>query len=401
MATNSFVIDPQQLEQAKAYAKAAAEENMEFYERMGKLIERMYVAIDGIQSNMGDQGFNNQIANQRGNLTNLQKRFKENSQRAEKLCDMIQTGLDQGEITEQGLAGMLQSMTDFLMDVLGFSHADTASKTGGQMLGATKAVAVSGAALAGTFGLVQPASFTSLGDLVNRLFQSIRQKLQSIFPKGGGGGGVQAAPDSGTKAPAQQPPTSESIKENTKNLTANILDTPDENLPKVGANRIQFKDKDGQINCLWLARQKMCAIVGDDELFTSKKLGIKADNWKKYEETGINGFSVDYRTVSSGTKMTDLVEILKNDQPCSAMFYLNGHTFTVDRIQDGKVYWTDNFTPVGEKPYYKTGVCTMFDGDVYKSSYTGLSTSASLEEFAKWYDKFAGAPKSYVILREK
>lgn len=186
MATNSFVIDPQQLEQAKAYAKAAAEENMEFYERMGKLINKMCVAVDGIESNMGDQGFNNQIANQRGNLTNLQKRFKENSQRAEKLCDMIQMGLDQGEITEQGLAGMLQSMTDFLMDALGFFHADTASKTEGQVLGATKAVAVSSAALAGTFGLVQPTAFTPLGDLVNRLFQSIRQKLQSIFPKGEG-----------------------------------------------------------------------------------------------------------------------------------------------------------------------------------------------------------------------
>ena len=195
MATNSFVIDPQQLEQAKAYAKAAAEENMEFYERMGKLIDKMCVAVDGIESNMGDQGFNNQIANQRGNLTNLQKRFKENSQRAEKLCDMIQMGLDQGEITEQGLAGMLQSMTDFLMDALGFFHADTASKTEGQVLGATKAVAVSSAALAGTFGLVQPTAFTSLGDLVNRLFQSIRQKLQSIFPKGDGVTGGQVAPD--------------------------------------------------------------------------------------------------------------------------------------------------------------------------------------------------------------
>ena len=135
MATNSFVIDPQQLEQAKAYAKAAAEENLEFYERMGKIINKMCVAVDGIESNMGDQGFNNQIANQRGNLTNLQKRFKENSQRAEKLCDMIQMGLDQGEITEQGLAGMLQSMTDFLMDALGFFHADTASKTGDRCWG--------------------------------------------------------------------------------------------------------------------------------------------------------------------------------------------------------------------------------------------------------------------------
>lgn len=205
MATNSFVIDPQQLEQAKVYAKAAAEENMEFYERMGKLIERMYVAIDGIESHMGREGFNNQITNQRGNLTNLQKRFKENSQRAEKLCDMIQMGLDQGEITEQGLAGMLQSMTDFLMDALGFFHADTASKTEGQVLGATKAVAVSSAALAGTFGLVQPTSFTSLGDLVNRLLQSIRQKLQAIFPKSDGVTGVPAAPDTTQPAAPTKP----------------------------------------------------------------------------------------------------------------------------------------------------------------------------------------------------
>ena len=205
MATNSFVIDPQQLEQAKAYAKAAAEENLEFYERMGKIINKMCVAVDGIESNMGDQGFNNQIANQRGNLTNLQKRFKENSQRAEKLCDMIQMGLDQGEITEQGLAGMLQSMTDFLMDALGFFHADTASKTEGQVLGATKAVAVSGAALAGTFGLVQPTAFTPLGDLLNRLLKSIQQKIREIFSKSDGVTGGQTAPDTTQPAPPAKP----------------------------------------------------------------------------------------------------------------------------------------------------------------------------------------------------
>lgn len=167
MATNSFVIDPQQLEQAKAYAKAAAEENMEFYQRMGKLIERMYVAIDGIQSNMGDRGFNNQIANQRDNLTNLQKRFKENSQRAEKLCDMIQLGLDQGEITERGLTEALQSVADFLLGVLGAFLPGTTDPPAGQ---ADKSVAVNSAALSGTFGLVQSDFFTSLEDLAKRFF---------------------------------------------------------------------------------------------------------------------------------------------------------------------------------------------------------------------------------------
>lgn len=170
MATNSFVIDPQQLEQAKAYAKAAAEENMEFYERMGKLIDKMCVAVDGIQLNMGDQGFNNQIANQRGNLTNLQKRFKENSQRAEKLCDMIQLGLEQGEITEQGLTEALQSVADFLLSVLGSFLPGTTSASAKQTLGADKSVAVNSAALSGTFGLAQSDFFTSLEGLAERFF---------------------------------------------------------------------------------------------------------------------------------------------------------------------------------------------------------------------------------------
>lgn len=239
MATNSFVIDPQQLEQAKAYAKAAEEENMEFYERMGKLIERMYVAIDGIESHMGREGFNNQIANQRGNLTNLQKRFKENSQRAEKLCDMIQMGLDQGEITEQGLAGMLQSITDFLMDALGFFHADTASQPEGQVLGATKAVAVSGAALAGTFGLVQPTAFTPLGDLVNRLLQSFRQKIQEIFPKGDGVKNDGGKTDTSEKTPSGgQTGSAETANPNLKGYSGSKYNWS----PKAGGKANDYSD---------------------------------------------------------------------------------------------------------------------------------------------------------------
>lgn len=389
MASNSFVIDPQLLEQAKAYAKAAAEENREYSRRLGNLIDELYTAIDGIDNALAEGIQNNQITQQRGNFTNREKQFEKNSQRAEKLCDMIQMCIDQGDNLENGLMEKTSSLLDIVQDIRIFSHTVGASNQEGQVLGATKAVAVSGAALAGTFGLLQGNLFTNLKDILQR-FVNLTPKIISENIIG-----------SKTDVPAQKLPTPERINLDTLDLTTSILDIPDEKLPNVGANRIQFKDKGGQINCLWLARQKMCKIIGDDTLFSDQKLGIKAANWEKYEESGINGFSVDYRTVASKTKMEDIVQTLKSDQPCSAMFYLNGHTFTVDRIQDGKVYWTDNFTPVGEKPYYKSGICTNFDGDVYRSSYTGMATSASLEEFAKWYDNFAGALKSYVILKKE
>lgn len=383
MAENSFVIDPQLLTQAKAYAKAAAEENMEYYTRLGKLIDELYAAIGGIDDAIVLGIRNNRITEQQGNWSARQSSLKKNSQRAEKLCEMLQMGLDQGEITERGIKDELQAVINLLLGLLGFSGAASAAAPESHKLEATKAVAVSGAALAGTFGLAQLDPFTWTGELLERFVSCL---------KGVAGGGYN-----------QPDPTSPGyLTAQTSDWTARILTSEDAALPSVGTDRLQYESQGGQINCVWLARQKMCKIVGDDELFTDKKLGTSAASWKKYEESGINGFSVDYRTVSSGTTMSDIAETLSGDQPCSVMFYLNGHTFTVDRIQDGMVYWTDNFTPVGQKPYYQTGVSqTEFDGSTYPGSYTGLATTATLENFAKWYDSYAGAAKSYVVLKEQ
>lgn len=195
--------------------------------------------------------------------------------------------------------------------------------------------------------------------------------------------------------------TPEKIQELVAARTADILES--DNLPKVGADKYQ-NNGGKQINCVWLARQKICDILGDDTLFSdSHKLGIKKSNWANYEATGINGYSVDYREVSSGTTVSDILSRLENDQPCSVMFYFDGHTVTVDQIADGTVYWTDNFTPGGQSPLYKTGVSTsVFDGVKYPGSYTGLATTATLDNFAKWYDtNVNGSLLSYVVLKEQ
>ena len=86
MAANSFVIDPELLTQAKTYAKQAAEENMEFYNRMGTLIDQLSEAISGMGDALAGGIQNNRIGYQPENFSRRQKRLKENSQRAEALC---------------------------------------------------------------------------------------------------------------------------------------------------------------------------------------------------------------------------------------------------------------------------------------------------------------------------
>ena len=150
MAANSFVIDPELLTQAKTYAKQAAEENMEFYNRMGTLIDQLSEAISGMGDALAGGIRNNRIGYQPENFSRRQKRLKENSQRAEALSEMIQTALDQGELTENGLKDALETVRNFLMGLLGFQRSSGAAAPESQTLNATKAVAVSSAALAGT-----------------------------------------------------------------------------------------------------------------------------------------------------------------------------------------------------------------------------------------------------------
>ena len=61
MAANSFVIDPELLTQAKTYAKQAAEENMESYNRMGTLIDQLSEAISGMGDALAGGIQNNRI----------------------------------------------------------------------------------------------------------------------------------------------------------------------------------------------------------------------------------------------------------------------------------------------------------------------------------------------------
>ena len=169
MAANAFVIDPELLAQAQTYAKRAAEENMEFYNRMGTLISDLSEAISGMGNALSGGIGNNRIGYQSENFARRQKRLKENSQRAEGLCEMIDVALNQGDATEKGLLNDLQAVHDFFMGLLGGARLSSTAKPESQTLNATKAVAVSGAALAGTFGLIQSDPFTDLQDLISKM----------------------------------------------------------------------------------------------------------------------------------------------------------------------------------------------------------------------------------------
>ena len=190
MAANSFVIDPELLTQAKTYAKQAAEENMEFYNRMGTLIDQLSEAISGMGDALAGGIQNNRIGYQPENFSRRQKRLKENSQRAEALSEMIQTALDQGEVTENGLKDALETVRNFLMGLLGFQRSSGAAAPESQTLNATKAVAVSSAALAGTFGLAQLDPFTDLQKLLlktlhqyGKLWETVIQISEEAVPK--------------------------------------------------------------------------------------------------------------------------------------------------------------------------------------------------------------------------
>ena len=183
-----------------------------------------------------------------------------------------------------------------------------------------------------------------------------------------------------------------------------ILDAKDSDLPSVATNS-RYNNAEKQINCRWLARQKMCKIIGEDDLFTGKMVGTgkQGKNFQKYESTGINGHAVDYVN-AGGVSMASLKETLLEKQPCSILFYMNGHEVTVDKIVDGKVYFSDNFnTGAG----YTTGVS---DAEVlYKANSkgkwvptvaTGQSVCVSFDAFADSYDTYASKQVlSYVVVK--
>ena len=153
----------------------------------------------------------------------------------------------------------------------------------------------------------------------------------------------------------------------------------------VGAEKYQYLPSK-QINCQWLSRQRISAILGIED-YNKLRGDVRFSSWSKFDGKEINGYMVDYEKIASGTKMKDLIPMLKTKQPCTAMFNFTGHCVTIDRIENGIVYWTDNFTSGGVEPYYKTGATTSaYDGTWAHRPYTGQIAYASLEDFAKYID---------------
>lgn len=153
----------------------------------------------------------------------------------------------------------------------------------------------------------------------------------------------------------------------------------------VGAEKYQYLPGK-QINCKWLARQRISAILGIKD-YSKERGDIGFSEWKKFDGKSFNGYQVDYESVSAGTTMEDLISTLETKQPCAAMIGFSGHNLTVDRIENGIVYFTDNFTSGGVEPCYKTDLPPMeYDGTWGNRPYTGQIAYASLENFAHYVD---------------
>lgn len=180
----------------------------------------------------------------------------------------------------------------------------------------------------------------------------------------------------------------ESILKDASERTANILNSKDKDLPKVSANRYQ-NITGKQINCMWFSRQRASAIFGlkAGESYDSFRGGTGFSAWKKLDGKEVNGYTVDYNTVSASKGKTTaeaLVEGLQAaKQPCSAMVsFGSSHCMTIDRIENGMVYFTDNLTEGGVTPYYKTGIKSdEYDGTWGDRPYTGQIAYMSLEKF--------------------
>lgn len=154
----------------------------------------------------------------------------------------------------------------------------------------------------------------------------------------------------------------------------------------------------GKINCVWLARGQVCEIIGEDIYANRSILHNGADiNWKHYADTGetINGHSISYYDASS--KLTDAVKTLADSEPCSAMFYFPGHTMTIQRVENGKVYFTDNWTKGSANTEIST--CTSLWKGNNSHPTTGSTLSLSIEEFANTYQKYNPKLNKMVIIK--
>ena len=192
MATNNFVIDPELLYQAKTFARAAAEENREWAARLGTLTEELRDAVNGMNDALADGIQNNRITQQADNFTRRQKSLVENAERAERLSEMIDVALNQGEITERGLLGVLESVRDFFVDMV-----DRIVALGGTEPSIDKQGALASAALGSAFGLVVPGFYTS----VKPIFEQMDKTIQEVFQKAQG----QAQEQTPAPAPAANP----------------------------------------------------------------------------------------------------------------------------------------------------------------------------------------------------
>lgn len=160
------------------------------------------------------------------------------------------------------------------------------------------------------------------------------------------------------------------------------------------------KDKDNIdfINCVWLARGQIAEILGEDIYANRSILHNGAEiNWKHYADTGetINGHSISYYDASS--KLTDAVKTLADSEPCSAMFYFPGHTMTIQRVENGKVYFTDNWTKGSANTEISTCTSLWKGNNSYPT--TGSTLSLSIEEFANTYQKYNPKLNKMVIIK--
>lgn len=185
------------------------------------------------------------------------------------------------------------------------------------------------------------------------------------------------------------------IKENVQAKTNNLF--ANHNMGSKAFNA-GYYNNEGKINCVWLARGQICEIIGEDIYANRSVLHNGADiNWKHYADTGetINGHSISYYNASS--KLTDAVKTLADSEPCSAMFYFPGHTMTIQRVENGKVYFTDNWTKGSANTEIST--CTSLWKGNNSHPTTGSTLSLSIEEFASTYQKYNSKLNKMVIIK--
>ena len=158
------------------------------------------------------------------------------------------------------------------------------------------------------------------------------------------------------------------------------------------------KDKDNIdfINCVWLARGQIAEILGED-IYANKKINPRGGEikWADYSGKSINGHAISYD--NSIHDLNNAVKTLSDTQPCSAVFWFPGHTITVQKIENGKVYFTDNWTSGTADT--KISTCTALWEGENSNPTTGSTLSLSIENFAKIYQSRNGNLQSMVIIK--